>query len=220
MSKTKSSFRWNKITPLSKTIALALFIALPFIGFSIGKWYQHTALEPLNSDSATSLTGNNNDQILTGEFYIGPAPYRLINRYFDSQTAQIILQDSAYHSKEYVLGDGHYGATITSVTRSDDGQHFVISYGAGDGQNFTLLGVSTSPDKTKITNTLPAKDLNFAPTSRDSSSRLYDVLAWIDNDHILVREKTYEGYFGDLKSTKYWNVSVSNPQIRKAVTLN
>ena len=36
--KNKNAF--NTVTPLSKTIALALFVALPFIGFYLGIQYQ------------------------------------------------------------------------------------------------------------------------------------------------------------------------------------
>lgn len=38
----KLSKKWTTVTPLSKTIALALFIALPFIGFHLGRMYQYT----------------------------------------------------------------------------------------------------------------------------------------------------------------------------------
>lgn len=36
----KQKFEWNKVTPLSKYIALALMILLPFIGFVLGVKYQ------------------------------------------------------------------------------------------------------------------------------------------------------------------------------------
>ena len=31
---------WNKVTSLSKLIALIVFIAMPIAGFCLGKWYQ------------------------------------------------------------------------------------------------------------------------------------------------------------------------------------
>lgn len=31
---------WNQVTSLSKLLALLLFIALPILGFFLGKWYQ------------------------------------------------------------------------------------------------------------------------------------------------------------------------------------
>lgn len=37
-----SKFDPRKVTPLSKGIALALFIAMPFIGFCLGMRYQKT----------------------------------------------------------------------------------------------------------------------------------------------------------------------------------
>jgi len=37
----KLSKQWTTVTPLSKAIALALFVALPFIGFYLGRQYQH-----------------------------------------------------------------------------------------------------------------------------------------------------------------------------------
>lgn len=40
--KNKKNFEWNKITPLSKYLAMVLFIALPFIGFVLGMKYQKT----------------------------------------------------------------------------------------------------------------------------------------------------------------------------------
>lgn len=36
----KLSKKWTTVTPLSKAIALALFVALPFIGFALGRNYQ------------------------------------------------------------------------------------------------------------------------------------------------------------------------------------
>lgn len=39
---SKIDFTVNKVTPLSKTIALILFILLPFIGFVLGMKYQKT----------------------------------------------------------------------------------------------------------------------------------------------------------------------------------
>ncbi len=36
----KLSKNWTTVTPLSKAIALALFVALPFIGFALGRNYQ------------------------------------------------------------------------------------------------------------------------------------------------------------------------------------
>lgn len=40
MKKTKQKFKWNEVTTLSKYVALALFVALPFIGFALGMKYQ------------------------------------------------------------------------------------------------------------------------------------------------------------------------------------
>lgn len=40
MKKTKLSIQWNKVTPLSKYLAMALFVALPFVGFILGTKYQ------------------------------------------------------------------------------------------------------------------------------------------------------------------------------------
>ena len=37
----KVSKKYTTVTPLSKTLALILFIALPFIGFRLGMQYQH-----------------------------------------------------------------------------------------------------------------------------------------------------------------------------------
>jgi hypothetical protein len=36
MAKKASKIKWHEVTPLSKTIALALFIAMPFLGFWVG----------------------------------------------------------------------------------------------------------------------------------------------------------------------------------------
>jgi hypothetical protein len=40
----KKSIEWNKVTPLSKFLAMALFIALPFIAFILGVRYQRCLL--------------------------------------------------------------------------------------------------------------------------------------------------------------------------------
>ena len=40
--KFRKKFNPYKITPLSKAVALALFIAMPFIGFCLGVSYQKT----------------------------------------------------------------------------------------------------------------------------------------------------------------------------------
>jgi hypothetical protein len=40
MQKKKISKAWTTVTPLSKALALLLFIALPFIGFYLGMEYQ------------------------------------------------------------------------------------------------------------------------------------------------------------------------------------
>jgi hypothetical protein len=45
MKKTRKSFEWNKVTPLSKAIAMIMFIALPFIGFVLGMKYQKMLTE-------------------------------------------------------------------------------------------------------------------------------------------------------------------------------
>ena len=41
MSK-KNSLKWNKVTPLSKCLAMALFVFLPFFGFFLGMKYQQS----------------------------------------------------------------------------------------------------------------------------------------------------------------------------------
>lgn len=38
--KKPNPFKWNKVTPLSKYFAMALFVMLPFIGFILGMKYQ------------------------------------------------------------------------------------------------------------------------------------------------------------------------------------
>jgi hypothetical protein len=40
MKKSKSSIEWNKVTPLSKYLAMVFFIALPFVGFVLGMKYE------------------------------------------------------------------------------------------------------------------------------------------------------------------------------------
>lgn len=40
MKKSKKSFEWNKVTSLSKYLAMALSVALPFVGFVLGMQYQ------------------------------------------------------------------------------------------------------------------------------------------------------------------------------------
>jgi len=40
MNKTKQNFGWNKVTPLSKYLAMLLFIILPFLGFWLGTKYR------------------------------------------------------------------------------------------------------------------------------------------------------------------------------------
>jgi hypothetical protein len=40
MAKLKVPKSWHKVTPLSKGLALALFIVLPFAGFYFGVEYQ------------------------------------------------------------------------------------------------------------------------------------------------------------------------------------
>ncbi len=51
---------WNKVTPLSRIIALALFVALPFIGFYLGTKYGETAayLESAPGSVAASSSAN------------------------------------------------------------------------------------------------------------------------------------------------------------------
>lgn len=48
---------WTTVTPLSKLIALILFIALPFIGFLVGAYYQKSqdAINLVNNAPAKPL---------------------------------------------------------------------------------------------------------------------------------------------------------------------
>lgn len=48
--KTKKSFQWNKVTPLSKYLAMVLLVALPFVGFWLGKSYEEL-VKPLASNA-------------------------------------------------------------------------------------------------------------------------------------------------------------------------
>jgi hypothetical protein len=43
MAKNKK-IEWNKVTPLSKYLAMGLFILLPFIAFILGMTYQRMLL--------------------------------------------------------------------------------------------------------------------------------------------------------------------------------
>lgn len=38
----KNAFKWNKVTPFSKYLAMALFIIIPFVTFYIGTRYPHS----------------------------------------------------------------------------------------------------------------------------------------------------------------------------------
>lgn len=49
-----------KVTPLSKTLALALFVALPFIGFVLGMKYQQL-LGPTNASQTTNADAPQSD---------------------------------------------------------------------------------------------------------------------------------------------------------------
>lgn len=46
MPNSKKKNSWNTVTPLSKTIALVLFILLPFLGFYLGMEYQKAIDRP------------------------------------------------------------------------------------------------------------------------------------------------------------------------------
>ena len=48
----------NKVTPLSKVLAMILFIALPFIGFLLGKKYCADNVNILKNESAVTLVDN------------------------------------------------------------------------------------------------------------------------------------------------------------------
>lgn len=59
MKQTKQSFQWNKVTPLSKYLAMALFIAMPFFGFLLGIRYQKAiTVSPTPITSTTNITNN------------------------------------------------------------------------------------------------------------------------------------------------------------------
>jgi hypothetical protein len=54
MKKTKNTFQWNKVTPLSKYLAMILFITLPVFGFYFGTFYQKINTVTEKSDTTLS----------------------------------------------------------------------------------------------------------------------------------------------------------------------
>lgn len=54
MKKSKVPFEWNKVTPLSKYLALTLVVVLPFIGFILGVNYEKQIYIPATKVDQTS----------------------------------------------------------------------------------------------------------------------------------------------------------------------
>lgn len=88
MAKKKLSKTWTTVTPLSKFLAMALFIALPFVGFYLGVQYQKNitpaypstqyipeqkpALEPAHVQSVTINPMPQQQQLCTQEAKLCP----------------------------------------------------------------------------------------------------------------------------------------------------
>lgn len=67
----KLSKKYTTVTPLSKTIALILFISLPFIGFYLGMQYQK-GLEVVLQNDVIYQPPSSTDQACTEEAKICP----------------------------------------------------------------------------------------------------------------------------------------------------
>lgn len=66
---TNKKNAWNKVTPLSKALALAMFVAFPFLGFYLGTQYQKKLDKPYMNNVYETVTPapNNNGVACTME---------------------------------------------------------------------------------------------------------------------------------------------------------
>jgi hypothetical protein len=65
MKKTKKCFEWNKVTPLSKYLTMALFILLPFAGFWLGMRYQNNT-ESIGDSNKPTYSLSTTDMVSRG----------------------------------------------------------------------------------------------------------------------------------------------------------
>lgn len=72
MKNNKRSFAWNQVTPLSKYLAMVLFVALPFIGFVLGVRYQKNV--SINSSQRTQPLVGKSPQRTLPSFVKSPPP--------------------------------------------------------------------------------------------------------------------------------------------------
>lgn len=68
----KLSKSWTTVTPLSKTIALILFIALPFIGFGAGILYQKS-MDKLEQPTTIQWPASQENENSVGRI-VSPSP--------------------------------------------------------------------------------------------------------------------------------------------------
>lgn len=99
----------TKVTPLSKTIALVLFIFLPFVGFYVGTRYQATVdvlrqLPPLSVAVITPIQPQNPATSVLDYFISYQIP-KGWNKTIDQTTGAIVLRSSEFaHSAKMITG--------------------------------------------------------------------------------------------------------------------
>jgi len=106
---------WTTVTTLSKILALAMFVGLPFIGFYFGKKYQKniTNLDDLNGKNIYSKNENNfdtNNNILKSKYYFIRPP---IN---EEEAVNLLPIDNKENYKYKINGYNSDKETYLSLT--------------------------------------------------------------------------------------------------------
>jgi hypothetical protein len=214
MKKISPSFQWNKVTPLSKYLAMALFIVLPFITFMVGAKYQRLLTFEYKS------TGNNipslndqkteNDNDLTGYFYIGGRAYQLIQRIFpDTEKTYYLLIDHNTKKEIVLFEEGVVEAQIVNVTHSEDNSKWFISR-SGSGSSL-VMGVNLSKDESQLS---PIK--GQAIDMKDPKGYISKVIAWVGTDTVLGKICPIQNECNS-QTQRYWTAPLTNLGQRNSV---
>ncbi len=120
----------NKVTPLSKYLAMALFVALPFLGGWIGYMYAPEKIVQVDKIIEVEKTTEDvNGDILLEEDEL--YPIRLTAKQLASQ---------------YVIGANHHGWTIVSTTSDESGYSRTVEFESESESNFLTGTLSIQYD--------------------------------------------------------------------------
>lgn len=124
----KLSKSWTKVTPLSKTLALILFIALPFIGFYLGVNYN----DPIENTKENTPPENSPQRVTENfyQWYINCLNDDFANSNGNSPKQNCPYQASAYVNKDFISKSENIQAYDPVLCS----QNVPTSYKVGDAQ--------------------------------------------------------------------------------------